>query len=167
VETVRRALAWVAVAAAAAGSSWAETPPPSSPPPVTLARGDVVQPFDAEALDGTVKHVHFPKGTTTLLLFFLSSCPTCHRMIPEWNRAYQRRPPTLQVVGVMMDHEPPGFFLATPISFPVFRALGDTLRAAFKMERVPMAVRVGPGGKVQDVAMGLVDPIRVGELFRP
>jgi len=156
------------VAVTAVGSSRADTPPAASPPPVSLARGDVVQPFDAEALDGTVKHVDFPKGTTTLLLFFLSSCPTCHHMIPEWNRAYQRRPPNLKVMGVMMDHEPPGFFLAKPIAFPVFRALGgNNLREAFKIERVPLAVRVGPGGKVQDVAMGQVDPIRVGELFRP
>ena len=111
-ETVRRTLAWAVVAVTAVGSSRADTPPAASPPPVSLARGDVVQPFDAEALDGTVKHVDFPKGTTTLLLFFLSSCPTCHHMIPEWNRAYQRRPPNLKVMGVMMDHEPPGFFLS-------------------------------------------------------
>jgi hypothetical protein len=164
---VSRALAWALVALAAAAGAPSDTPPASSAPPVLLARGDVVQPFDAEGLDGTVQHVDFPKGTTTLLLFFLSSCPTCHRMIPEWNRAYERRPPSLHVVGVMMDHEPPGFFVAKPIAFPVVRAPGKGLREAFKIERVPLVVRVGPGGKVQDVAMGWVDPIRVGELFRP
>jgi hypothetical protein len=90
-------------------------------------------------------------------------------MIPEWNRAYERRPPSLHVLGVMMDHEPPGFFVAKPVAFPVVRAPGSGrgLREAFKIERVPLAVRVGPEGTVQDVAMGWVDPIRVGELFRP
>jgi hypothetical protein len=164
---VRRALAWTLIFAAAGAASAADTPPASSAPPVLLAKGDLVQPFDAEGLDGSVKHVDFPKGTTTLLLFFLSSCPTCHRMIPEWNRAYVRRPSSLSVLGVMMDHEPPGFFAARPIVFPVVRSPAKALREAFKVERVPLAVRVGPGGKVQDVAMGYVDPIRVGELFRP
>jgi thiol-disulfide isomerase/thioredoxin len=155
------------MATAAAVAAASDTPPPSSAPAVLLAKGDPVQPFDAENLDGSMTRVDFPKGKTTLLLFFLSSCPTCHRMIPEWNRAYERRPPSLQVLGVMMDHEPPGFFAAKPIAFPVVRAPGKGLREAFKIDRVPLVVRVGPGGKVQDVAMGLVDPIRVGELFRP
>jgi hypothetical protein len=169
-ETLRRAVAGAAIAAVAlAAGSRADTPPPGSPPPVLLARGELVQPFDAETLDGSTTRVEFPKGSTTLLLFFLSSCPTCHRMIPEWNRAYTRRPARLQVLGVMMDHEPPGFFAAKPIAFPVVRAPGNgrALRDAFKVERVPLAVRVAGGGKVEDVAMGYVDPIRVGELFRP
>ena len=60
-----------------------------------LAPGDMVQPFDAEGLDGVVKHVDYPKGSATVLLFFLSGCPTCHKMIPEWNRAYERRLPAI------------------------------------------------------------------------
>jgi hypothetical protein len=28
-------------------------------------------------------------------------------------------------------------------------------------------LRVGPGGQVQDVGLGALDPIRLGELFRP
>jgi len=26
---------------------------------------------------------------------------------------------------------------------------------------------VGPGGKVEDVGEGIIDPIRLGEIFRP
>lgn len=160
-------LAWALTAAVALTAGRPDVPAPSPAPRAALARGDVVSAFDAEGIDGTVKHVDFPKGTTTLLLFFLSGCPTCHRLIPEWNRAYERRPQNLRVLGVMMDREPPAFFLAHPVSFPVVRAPGTTVRDAFKIERVPLMVRVLAGGKVHDVGSGLLDPIRLGELFRP
>jgi hypothetical protein len=36
-----------------------------------------------------------------------------------------------------------------------------------KVSRVPLMIRVAKGGKIEDVAMGYNDPIRVGEIFRP
>jgi hypothetical protein len=132
-----------------------------------LAPGDTVLPFDAEGLDGTTKHVAYPKGSSTVFLFFLSGCPTCHKMFPEWSRAYERRPPKVDVIGVLMDREPPGFFAATRIPFPVVRSPGRDFLAAWKVHRAPMTVRVGPGGKVEDAQIGIIDPIRLGEIFRP
>lgn len=129
--------------------------------------GDIVPAFDAEALVGGVQRVDFPKGSHTVLVFFTSSCSVCHRMIPEWNRAFERRPGTLKVVGVLLDREPPGFFLLTPVAFPVVRSPGREFLQKHKIQRVPVTVRVGPGGKVEDVAVGIVDPIRLGEIFRP
>jgi hypothetical protein len=114
-----------------------------------------------------VKQVSFPKGSSTVILFFLSGCPTCHRMIPEWNRAFERRPSGLRILGILMDQEPPGFFAAMPISFPVLRSPGKEFLSSLKVTRVPLTLRVGAGGKVEDLAVGLVDPIRLGELFRP
>jgi redoxin len=134
---------------------------------VSLARGDTVSEFDAEAVDGVVKHIGYPKGSATVLLFFLSGCPTCHKMIPEWNRAYERRSPKLNVIGVLMDREPPGFFQATRLAFPVVRSPGRDFLEVWKIRRAPATVRVGPGGTVQDVEAGIVDPIRLGEIFRP
>lgn len=145
---------------AAQGAASTPTPTP------ILAPGDVVPPFDAEGLDGVVKHVGFPKGSTTLLLFFLSSCPTCHKMIPEWNKAYEKRSRGLDVLGVLMDREPPGFFMATPVLFPVVRSHGRQLAQTYRIHRVPLTLRVGPGGKVEDAGMGALDPIRLGEIFR-
>ena len=132
-----------------------------------LAPGDTVQPFDAAALDGVMKRVDFPAGSSTVLLFFLSGCPTCHKMIPEWNRAYERKPSKLHVVGVLMDREPPGFFQATRIAFPVVRSPGRDFLSAWKVHRAPMTVRVGAGGKVEEAQIGIIDPIRLGEIFRP
>jgi len=134
---------------------------------VPLARGDTVPAFDAEGVDGVVKHVTYPKGSATVLLFFLSGCPTCHKMIPEWNRAYERRSPKLNVVGVLLDREPPGFFQATRIAFPVVRSPGREFLDAWKIQRTPTTVRVGTGGKVEEVETGIIDPIRLGEIFRP
>jgi hypothetical protein len=148
---------------------------PESPVAATSrvpAAGDVFPDLESRALDGSPQLISFgkasdPKASDTVLLFFLSGCPTCHKMIPEWNRAYERRPRTLRVVGLLMDQEPPGFFEAMPIAFPVARAPGRAVLQSLKIERAPLTVRVGPGGKVKDAALGLVDPIRLGEIFRP
>jgi thiol-disulfide isomerase/thioredoxin len=151
------------LASAAAGAPDVPSPSPSPPP---LAPGDVVPPFDAEGVDGVMHHVTYGKQPT-ILLFFLSSCPHCQKQIPEWNRAYERRPPGVNVIGVMLDHEPPAFFVAVPVSFPVVRAPNRReLTRTFKINMVPLTVRVGPGGKVEDVGSGPTDPIRLGELFR-
>jgi hypothetical protein len=150
-------VAWAAVGAA-------DVPSPS-PSPSGLAPGDIVPPFDAQGIDGVVRHVTYGKQPT-ILLVFLSGCSHCQKQIPEWNRAYERRPAGVNVIGVMLDQEPPGFFLALPVSFPVVRSPNREFSRTFKVARVPLTVRVGPGGKVQDVGSGPTDPIRLGELFR-
>ena len=159
----------VAVGAAVMSLAWAaagatDVPSPA-PSPAQLAPGDIVPPIDAEGVDGVMHHVTYGKQPT-VLLFFLSGCPHCQKQIPEWNRAFERRPPGVNVVGVMLDHEPAGFFLALPVSFPVLRAPSREFSKIFKIARVPLTVRVGPGGKVEDVGSGPTDPIRLGELFR-
>ena len=159
----------VAVGAAVMTLAWAaagETDVPSpSPSPAQMAPGDVIPPFDAAGVDGVMHHVAFGKPPT-ILLFFLSSCPHCQKQIPDWNRAFERRPPGVNVLGVMLDHEPPGFFVALPVSFPVVYAPSREFSRTLKITRVPLTVRVGPGGKVEDVGSGPTDPIRLGELFR-
>lgn len=145
----------------------AQAPAPNSPPAQAPSVGDVFMPFEARAIDGSARWVGFEKGSTTVLLFFLSGCPTCHKMLPEWNRAYERKPPGLDVLGVLMDQEPPGFFLTTPIAFPVVRSPGRAFLQNLKVHRAPVTVRVVSGGKVEDVGLGILDPIRLGELFRP
>lgn len=153
---------FLATALAIVSSRPAAADTPGAP---SLAVGDTVPAFDAEGIDGVTKHVSYPKGSATVLVFFLSGCPTCHKMIPEWNRAFDRRPKGLEVVGVILDRETPGFWMATPISFPVVRSPGKEFSETFKISKVPMTLRVGPGGKVVSVNQGLVDPIRLGEIF--
>jgi peroxiredoxin len=151
----------IAVSASAQGAAPAATPP-SSP-----AKGDVVRAFETTTIDGKPQKVDFPKGSKTVLLFFLSGCPACHKMIPEWNRAYERRPKQLRVIGVLMDQEPPGFWSAVSIQFPVLRAPGREFLRSLNVNRAPLTLRVVEGGKVEDLGLGPVDPIRLGELFRP
>jgi len=112
-------------------------------------------------MDGTMRQISYPKGSATVLLFFLSSCPTCHKMLPEWNRAYQRRPKTVNVIGVLLDKAPPGFFEAYPIAFPVVQSPGRDFLATFKVSRTPTTIRIAPGGKVEKHGVGLLDPLRV------
>lgn len=160
----------VALSLAATGNdvAGAVQAPPGSPSPVTApAVGDVLPAFDTVAIDGSPHRVDYPKKNgSTVLVFFLSSCPTCHKMIPEWNRAYERRPAGLNVLGVLMDREPPGFFGIMPVAFPVVRSPGREFLNQIKVYRAPLTLRVGPGGKVEEVALGIVDPIRLGEMFR-
>jgi hypothetical protein len=151
-----------------AGRSGGEPPRPRPTPPPMLEPGDTVPPFEAEGLDGKTHRVAFPPGTHTVLLFFMSSCPSCHKLIPEWNREYEKRPAGVTVLGVLMDQEPPGFFMAMPISFPVLRAPSRTLmQEKYKVHRVPLTLRVLPGGVVDGIGQGQIDGIRLGELFRP
>jgi thiol-disulfide isomerase/thioredoxin len=136
-------------------------------PPMAPTKGDVVPVFETLGIDGKPVKVDFPKGSQTVLLFFLSGCPTCHKMIPEWNRAYERKVKNLNVVGVIMDQEPPGFWGTLPISFPVIRSPGREFLTSLHVNRAPLTLRVGAGGQIVDLALGLVDPIRLGELFAP
>ena len=129
--------------------------------------GDVFPAFDADAVHGGTQRIDYPQGSTTILLFFLSGCPVCHRMIPEWNRAYEMRAKGLRIVGVLMDQEPPGFFEVTPISFPVVRSPGVGFLRSHSVNRAPLTLRIGAGGVVRDVGLGLLDPIRLGMIFRP
>jgi AhpC/TSA family len=159
------AFAFPFVLAGVASPTRGETPPPA--PVLAPSPGDVIPAFDAQRIDGTTEHVSFPKGSKTVLLFFLSGCPTCHKMIPEWNRAYDRRSPALKVIGVIMDQEPLGFFDMMPIKFPVVRPPGRDFLRALKVNRAPTTLRVSSGGTIADVGLGLLDPIRLGELFKP
>src|SRR5262249_50867470 len=72
-------------------------------PPLSPSKGDVVPAFETLGVDGKPAKVDFPKGSKTVLLFFLSGCPHCHRMIPEWNKAFERQPKGVKIVGVIMD----------------------------------------------------------------
>jgi len=162
-----RCSALVVVATTLAAAASAQVAAPVGSPPSSPAKGDVVPAFETTTIDGQAQTVAFPKGSNTVLLFFLSGCPTCHRMIPEWNRAYERRPKHLRVIGVLMDQEPPGFWSSVSIQFPVLRAPGREFLRSLKVSRAPLTLRVGGGGEVEDLALGAIDPIRLGELFRP
>ena len=120
----------------------AQTAAPQSP-----SIGDVVPAFETLAIDGKPVKVDFPKGSKTMLLFFLSGCPHCHRMIPEWNRAFDRRPKGLKIVGVIMDPDqaPASFWQEHPISFPVVKSPGREFLRTLNVNRAPLTLRVGRG----------------------
>jgi thiol-disulfide isomerase/thioredoxin len=170
---MRHGSVWLAVAALAASSVVASAPPPQSPSPGDgLTKGDQVAPFEAEGVDGVRRRVDYSKGSATVLLFFQSGCPKCRQMLPIWNRVVDQRPKGIEVYGVMLDQEPPGFFTMIPVSFPVLRAGSNpaerkALADAFKVHGVPLTVRLRRGGLVEDVQTGPVDLVRLGDFFRP
>ena len=161
----RRTLVAAAAVLAVAVSSEAQTA--ASTPPAAPSKGDIVPSFESLGIDGQAHKVSFPKGSKTVLLFFLSGCPHCHKMIPEWNRAFERRPKGLTVLGVIMDQEPPGFWSTMPVEFPVVRAPGREFLRQLNVNRAPLALRVAEGGRIEDLAPGETDLIRLGEIFRP
>jgi len=165
----RRALATLAAFLLAVAEAGAQAAPSPNGPPASPSKGDLVPVFETLAVDGKPAKMDFPKGSKTVLLFFLSGCPSCHKMIPEWNRAYERRTKGLNIVGVIMDPEqaPPGFFSTMAISFPVLRSPGREFLRNLNVNRAPLTLRVGEGGKIEDLGLGVIDPIRLGELFAP
>lgn len=150
----------VAMALGAPRSGYGDNPAPVAP-------GYFVPDFTAQAVDGSTRQVAYPRGSATVLLFFLSSCPTCHKMLPEWNRAYQRRAKNVNVVGVLLDRAPAGFFEAYPVAFPVVQSPSGAFLQAYKVTRTPTTLRVAAGGKVENHGVGILDPITLGEYFRP
>jgi hypothetical protein len=164
---LRPFLACVLGAALALPGPAAAAPPGGEAAEASPSIGQVVPAFTAETLDGSRRDVAYAKGSTTIVVFFLSSCPVCHRMLPEWNRAYARKPKGVEMVGVLLDREPPGWFSVNPVAFPVVRSPGREFLDTYRVHRVPVTMRVGAGGKVLDVGQGALDPIRLGELFRP
>jgi thiol-disulfide isomerase/thioredoxin len=165
----------VAVASAAAANARAQDAP------LTPSKGEVVPAFETMRVDGKPEKVDFPKGSRTMLLFFTSACPHCHKMIPEWNRVYEKGPKNLRILGIILDQEPPGFWSTMPVSFPVLRSPGREFLRALNVNRVPLTLRVAEGGKVEDVGLGevcsggaagtpgasCIDAIRLGQLFAP
>ena len=134
------------------------------PPPVLLKAGETVSPFEATGVDGTIHEIKY--SSTTVLVFFLSGCPTCHKMLPEWSWAFEQKGKGVQMVGILMDREPPGFFAENPVSFPVVRAPSREFGSIFKVARVPITLRVAAGGKVESAEMGLLDRKRLDALVR-
>ena len=144
----------------------AQAPAPSPPP--ALAIGDTLSSFEAQGLNGVNYTIEFPKtGPTTVLLVFLASCPHCRAMLPVWSGAFDKKPESLKVQAIMLDAAPPGFFAFHKVSFPVLRALDRRdVSLKLKVSRVPMTVRIKPGGVVEDVGQGELDEGRVSQLFR-
>jgi hypothetical protein len=165
---MKRRTGILALSLLASVSSWGGPQALASPSPSPApAADDIIPAFDAEGLAGLPVHVAFPKGSQTVLIFFMSGCPHCQRMIPLWNGAFEHKSPKLTVLGVLMDREPPGFFQAMPISFPVLRAPSNSFLHSLKIRSAPVTMRVGDGGRVTDVALGELDGIRLGQLFAP
>ena len=156
-----------ASAVLAAAMALGNAPATLADTPAPIAPGYVVPEFTAQAVDGSSRQVSYPKGSATVLLFFLSSCPTCHKMLPEWNRAYQRRPKNVNVVGVLLDRAPAGFFEAYPVAFPVVQSPSRAFLQSYKVSLTPTTMRVAAGGKVENHGVGILDPITLGEYFRP
>jgi peroxiredoxin len=162
---IRKALTLYMASAISTATPVASAAPPQATPPPQLEAGDRVPSFETLGVDGSAQRLDFPEGRTTVLLFFLSSCGTCHRMIPIWNEAYPRRGEGVDVIGVIVDREPATFFEIMPVAFPVVRSPGKQLLESYKVHKVPMTIRILPGGVVEDVGQGMLDPIRLGEMF--
>jgi hypothetical protein len=150
-----------------AGAVRAQTSAPAPPRALAPAKGDIVPDFESMSIDGTPRKVDFPAGSETVLLIFSAGCPHCQRMIPEWNRAYGRKPRDLRVVGVLTDRETPGFWQTFSVTFPVVRSPGPQFLSELKVHQVPLMLRVAAGGRIEDVISGETDPIRLGQLFHP
>jgi hypothetical protein len=140
----------------------------SSPDPrVFLKPGETVAPFEAQGIDGVPRRIDFAKGNITVLLIFSSGCPHCHKMIPLWNRWFDKRPSNMAVIGLLTNQEPRGFFQKVAIHFPVLRTPNRQFLSDYKISAVPLTLRILGGGKVDEVGIGELDGLRLRQIFRP
>jgi hypothetical protein len=49
----------------------------------------------------------------------------------------------------------------------VVRAPGRQFLRGLNVNRAPLTLRVAGGGTVEDLALGVTNPIRLGQLFKP
>ena len=71
--------------------------------------------------------------------------------------------------AIMREGEPQRVvraFARLRIPVQLVDARSEFLRA-LNVNRAPLTLRVGEGGTIEDLALGIVDPIRLGELFKP
>jgi thiol-disulfide isomerase/thioredoxin len=105
-----RPLALAALGAALLSPTLPAQAPPTTatPPPLPIMmKGDVLDPIHTRGLNDVDYTVDFPKnGPTTVVMFFLSTCPHCQAMLPHWNEAFEKKHKDLKVVGIMLDRAP-------------------------------------------------------------
>jgi hypothetical protein len=138
------------------------TPPKAS----TLRAGDAVPAFTTVNVAGQPFRVAFPENRRTVLLVFLASCSTCQAQLPLWKEAFARRPEGTDVVGVLVDQEPPGYWDGHAVPFDVVRAPGrEFMREQYRLRHAPSTLRIGPNGRVEDLAVGAAPGRRIQEIF--
>ncbi len=49
----------------------------------------------------------------------------------------------------------------------MLRSPGREFLRELNVNRAPLTLRVGEGGRIEDLAPGETDPIRLGEIFKP
>jgi peroxiredoxin len=142
----------------------------SQPPPPEFHPGDVVEPFNVVADDGSTKPVAFGGGETkTVLLVFSAHCPACQDTVPEWRKIFATPPPAgIRVVGIQTDRLDPNptspVELAASFPFPVYgyrRGKPDPLS---KVPFIPTALVIDAKGVVVKSWSGVPNEAAIGEL---
>ena len=142
----------------------------SQPAPPQFNPGDVIEPFEVVADDGSTKPVAFGGGETkTVLLVFSAHCPACQDTMPEWRKIFATPPPAgIRVVGIQtdrLDENPAGpVELAASFPFPVYgyrRGKPDPLA---KVPFIPTALVIDAKGVVTRSWSGVPNEAAIGEL---
>lgn len=131
-----------------------------------LHKGDTVPAFTTVDVGGRPLQVSFPENRRTIILVFLASCSVCERQVPLWTEAFATRPPHTDVVAILVDQEPPGYWTDHPLPFTIVRTPSrEFLHEQYHLHSAPSMLRVGPNGRVEDIQVGLASNARIHEIF--
>jgi hypothetical protein len=158
---------------------WMETTETEESPPIEfnpleyfphLEPGDVVSAFDAEKPDGGIENIEYSDNRKTLLFVLSSTCGTCRKNLPYWNRILGEIQGDVRVFGFIVGggssyQKEQALLDSGEIRFPVFRFRDEETRARYKATKVPQTILIGRAGKVEMCLMGLLSDEQVDELL--
>lgn len=143
----------------------------SQPAPAEFHPGDVVEPFQVVADDGTSKPVAFGEGETkTVLLVFSAHCPACQETLPEWRKVFAAPPAAgVRIVGVQtdrLDKNPAApEEMAASFPFPVYGYRHGKPDPLTKVPFIPTALLIDAKGVVVKSWSGVPSEAALGELI--
>jgi peroxiredoxin len=118
--------------------------------PPALKIGEVVPPLEGRGVDGTAARLTYAgAGRSTVLYVFSPSCPWCRRNLPNIRQLVAQRGDRYRFVGVSSsDAGLAAYVVHNGLKFPVYTAIPDAVRRAYKLGSVPQMLVIDTDGRV-------------------
>lgn len=142
------------------------TPEPQEP---TLVSGDLMEPFVAQDLDGLDVQVGATDGDPRdrLLFFFTTTCGACQANQEKWRTLYEKVGERYEVVGVSFDPLEATRQYREDFDLPfevVSIADPKSFAERYKVDMVPLTVRLGADGRVRNSWLGVLSDQAVEDI---
>lgn len=130
-------------------------------------RRDTAPDVTFTLLDGRTQALSALRGRPVLVSFWATSCAPCIEELPDLVRLYRElKPKGFELIAVAMPYDPPlhvqDFVRRHDVPYPVaLDVSGAAARAFEKVEFIPIAFLIDPGGEIVLRHIGKLDIERV------